>query len=258
MVFELPARALRRIAYRLARFVVAGVVLLAFAGCNNAAPALAPTAQPLLLPGELNSAGRVAGREVGVVGYLLADTAGAVLVDSVMFEADGQPRPLSPGGAAIWLGEAAPEVTGGALHTAGGRRYAAVIVRGALEGPAAFGPGGAYPYQLAAPRVELLGVQETSIAALLDGPAAQEDQAVRVVGGLLVRDGEALLVERLGAGGLPEPKTRQLKLRAPLHDPALLARLGGAAEGKVRFGQVQIEGLWRAGTLAPLSITVLT
>jgi hypothetical protein len=81
---------------------------------------------------------------------------------------------------------------------------------------------------------------------------------VRLVGGLLAREDSALLVDRLGAGGLPEPKARQLKLGSPLRDRVLHQRLAGAPGGAVRFGQVQVEGIWRAGILTPLSITVLS
>jgi hypothetical protein len=133
-----------------------------------------------------------------------------------------------------------------------------VLVRGRLAGPGAYGAGEKYRYQLVPANLEPLAVLETSVSDLLDQPASYEGRLVRVVGGLLVRERAGLLVDRLGPGGLPEPKARQIKLRAPLGDPALLGRLKGAAGGPVRFGQVQVEGFWRAGALAPISFAVVT
>jgi hypothetical protein len=238
--------------------LIAGVLLAVLVvSCDNAAPAAAPTAEALLLPSELTQSVTDTGREVSVVGYLLADATGVVLVDNVMFETGGQPRPIGDTGIAIWLGQEPPVVAAGALRSAGSQRYAVAVVRGSLKGPASFGPRASYRYQIVAPQVAVLPVQETSMAALLEQPAHYEGQAVRLVGGLLVRDGAALLVDQLGTGGLPAPKARQIKLRAPLNDAGLLDRLAGAPGGAVRFGQVQIEGLWRAGALAPLSISVV-
>jgi hypothetical protein len=68
----------------------------------------------------------------------------------------------------------------------------------------------------------------------------------------------ALLVDQLGAGRPPMPKARQIKLRAPLQDRALLGRLKGVSVGAIRFSHVQVEGFWRAGVLLPLSIVLVT
>jgi hypothetical protein len=54
------------------------------------------------------------------------------------------------------------------------------------------------------------------------------------------------------------PKARQIKLRAPIRDRALLGRLNGVSGGSIRFGQVQAEGLWQGGVLIPLSISLVT
>jgi hypothetical protein len=113
---------------------------------------------------------------------------------------------------------------------------------------------GSYHYQLDDPRLQMLSHEETSITALLDNASAYEGRLVRVAGGLLARKDSALLVEQLGAGGLPAPDTRQVKLRGPLRDPALLGRLKRTANGAIHFGQVQVEGIWRDGQLTPLAI----
>jgi len=62
------------------------------------------------------------------------------------------------------------------------------------------------------------------------------------------------LVERLGAGGIPEPDVRQVKLRGPLRDQALITHLKRAATNAIYFGQVQVEGFWHDGQLTPLAI----
>ncbi|HET9221854.1 MAG TPA: hypothetical protein VFO07_05085, partial [Roseiflexaceae bacterium] len=97
-----------------------------------------------------------------------------------------------------------------------------------------------------------------SIATLLDNAAAYEGRLVRVAGGLLARKDSALLVEQLGAGGLPAAATRQIKLRGGLQDVALLGRLKRTPNGTIHFGQVQVEGFWRGGQLAPLAILPIT
>jgi hypothetical protein len=207
------------------------------------------------LPGELFRADVVSSKEVTTAGYLLAESTGTLLVDSVVFEADGRPRPLDSGIDPIWLGANTGVSLENVLHSAGGVRYAAVIVRGRLEGPGAYGASGQYRYQIPSPRVEPLAPQETTVGDLLDQPATYAGRPVRIVGGLLVREKSALLVDRLGSGGLPEPKARQIKLRTELRDEKLLGRLDTG--GAVRYGQVQIEGFWRAGSLTLLSITVI-
>jgi hypothetical protein len=237
---------------RVGLWATAAALLVA---CQNI-DAPRPTSSPALT-GELARAGFAAGQEVAVAGYLLADAAGVILVETVAFEADGRPRPLDTGVAPLWLGAAAPTSLGAALRSVGDVRYAAVVARGTVDGPGSFGPSGGYKYQIILASVEPLVPQETSVEVLLDQSAAHEGQMVRLVGGLLVREDSALLVDRLGVGGLPAPKARQLKLGSPLRDSALRERLTGAPGGAVRFGQVQVEGIWRSGILAPLSITVL-
>jgi hypothetical protein len=100
--------------------------------------------------------------------------------------------------------------------------------------------------------------EETNIVTLLDNSAAYEGRLVRIAGGLLARDATALLVDRLSVGGLPAPGARQVKLRGPLRDQALLGRLQRTSNGAIHFGQVQVEGFWRSGQLTPLAfLTIL-
>jgi hypothetical protein len=195
----------------------------------------------------------VSGASIATVGYVIVTDSGALLIDGLTFSEGATPQPLSNASIQIWLGGEIVRSLGGLLQRAGSVRYAVVLARGRLEGPGLFGPGGSYRYRLSEPRLQTLAPEETSIAVLLDNSHAYEGRIVRVVGGLLARPDAALLVERLGPGGLPEPAVRQLKLRGPLRDRALLARLKRAENSSVYFGQVQVEGVWRGGQLTPLA-----
>jgi hypothetical protein len=197
-------------------------------------------------------------QDITTVGYVLVDQAGAALVEAIVFDAAGTPQPLATETTPIWLGPDARAQVQQALRGPASAQYAAAIARGRLSGPGGFGPGGRYQYQLNQPALTPIVAEETTIADLLGRPAGYESRLVRLVGGLLVRDSSALLVDQLGAGGLPAPKAQQIKLRGPVRDQQLLARLKGAPNGAVRFGQIQIEGLWIGGTLAPLAITIVT
>ena len=233
------------------------LALLSACDLASAPEPLPPSPTPptfMLLADALAAGAPASGAPAAIGGYLLADTAGAWLVDGLVFDAAGQARPLEPGAAPVWLGASPPGVS---LRDAGSLRYAAVLVRGVIAGPGEYGPAGRYQYQVAAPNVTPLSPLETSLAELLAQPGAYEGRLVRLVGGLLVRDTAALLVDRLGAGGLPEQGAVQIKLRGGLRDPQLLAELRSAPSGVVRFGQVQIEGVVRGAVLAPLSISLV-
>jgi hypothetical protein len=234
--------------------------LLAACGDIISPPALPPTPTPLTFTplGEL--LGRnlpLAGAQVTTVGYVVVDDAGARLLDGMSFSAGDTPKPLS-GAGQVWLGTEVVGVLGGLLQRAGGLRYAVAVARGRLEGPGVYGPDGGYRYQLNDPQVRTLTHEETSISTLLDNAAAYEGRLVRVAGGLLARKDSALLVEQLGAGGLPAAGTRQIKIRGGLQDIALLGRLKRTPNGAIHFGQVQVEGIWRDGQLAPLAILPIT
>jgi hypothetical protein len=241
---------------RLRSTLILLAILLAACGDIVTPPTLPPTPTPLTFTplGEL--LGRnlpLAGAEITTVGYVVVDDAGARLLDGMSFSAGDTPEPLS-GAGQVWLGTEVVRSLGGLLQRAGGLRYAVAVARGRLEGPGVYGPNGGYRYQLNDPQVRTLTHEETSIARLLDSAAAYEGRLVRVAGGLLARKDSALLVEQLGAGGLPAAGTRQIKLRGELQDAALLGRLKRTPNGAIHFGQVQVEGFWRDGQLAPLAI----
>jgi hypothetical protein len=190
--------------------------------------------------------------EVAVVGYLFMNSEGAALVDGLRLI--DQPAPLDAAG--LWIG-APPTLPADTLITVAGEvRYLIAEARGRLEGPGAFGPDGRYRYRLT--EVELLPQtpRMLSIALLLANSARYEGQAVQVAGQLLATTDSALLVERIGEGGVPENAALQIKLEAPPRDESLAARLRRSADGRVAFGPVEITGLWRSGRLYPLAVAI--
>jgi hypothetical protein len=241
--------------------LITGLVFL-LSACQDASARiqLPPTAAPIsyvLIPDLLTTSQPAGNRSIATIGYVLADQTGVLLVDAVVFDAGGKPEPLETGSAPLWLGTQLPTQLQGLLRTAGSVEYASVVAHAHLLGPGSYGPNGRYHYQLTDPILQPLAAQETTIDDLLNRPAAYESRLIRMVGGLLIRESSALLVDKLGPGGIPEPKSRQIKLRAPINDQALLARLKSAPSGAVHFGQIQIEGLWRQGALTPISITII-
>ncbi|MCS6881014.1 MAG: hypothetical protein RMK84_02000 [Oscillochloridaceae bacterium] len=191
---------------------------------------------------------------VRTFGYLLISHEGATLVEGVSMAPDGSPVPLVPEG--LWLGDPPPLPDEPALDEAGAVRYGIVNASGILAGPGRFGPEGRYSYRLSDPRIIPLGLREVTIALLLENSGLYEGQAVRVRGDLLARGDAAVLVERLGPGGVPEAAARQIKLDGPVRDSGALAALHTNPGNKVRFGPVEITGVWRGGRLYPLNVRV--
>lgn len=185
---------------------------------------------------------------IRTIGYLLAGPEGAALVGPLRTGGVGAPAPLSDGG--IWLG-AAP------LPADAAAAQGPVIVEaaGRLEGPGQFGPDGRYSYSLAEPALEARTPRDLTIALLLENSGLYEGQPVRVRGQLLLSPDTALLVESVGAGGVPDASARQVKLGPMPADPALAAALGGPGVGRVSYGPAEIIGIWRAGRLYPLAVT---
>src|SRR5262249_4481431 len=147
------------------------------------------------------------------------------LLDGLSFSAGTTPQPLPGAAGPVWLGTESVRALGGLLQRAGGIRYAVVVARGRLEGPGVYGPDGSYRYRMRGPQLQTIAPEETPIATLIGSTAAYEGRIVRVTGSLLARPNSALLVERLGPGGIPEATARQLKLRGSLRDQALLGHL---------------------------------
>jgi hypothetical protein len=233
------------------------LLLLVACGEVSSFPQIPPTPTPLVFTPLGDLLGRtlpVAGVEITTVGYVVTDDAGVRLLDGLSFSAGAAPQPLSDSAAQVWLEAESVRTLDGLLQSAGAIRYAVVLARGRIEGPGVYGPGGGYGYRMSDVQLQTIAPEETNIAMLIGATAAYEGRLVRVTGGLLARSNSALLVERLGSGGIPEANARQLKLRGPIRDQALLGRLKSAAGGAIHFGQVQVEGFWRGGQLTPLAI----
>jgi hypothetical protein len=184
---------------------------------------------------------------VAVVGYLIRDAQGVYLAGGMSFAAD-PPAPLAAA-PTIWIAATAPpEVQ---LEPAGERAFALVRVEGTLDGPGAFGPAGA-AYQLRDPTISPLDPRAVRLTALLAAASTAENQVLRISGALLSGPGTNLLVDQLGPGGVPAADARQIKLVVPADDPALAERL--APGGGVRYGPVEVIGIWRDGMIHALAI----
>jgi hypothetical protein len=232
------------------------VLLLTACGDLSSLPPIPPSPTPLSftpLDDLLGHSLPVVGVEITTVGYVVVDDAGARLLDGLSFSAGTDPQPLAGADGQIWLTGDSLQTLGGLLRGGGALRYAVVLARGRLEGPGVYGPDGDYRYHMRDPQLQTLAPEETNIMTLSANANAYEGRIVRITGALLAHSGSALLVERLGAGGLPEEGARQLKLRGPIRDQELLGRLKHTGSG-IYFGQVQVEGFWRSGQLTPLAI----
>lgn len=244
----MPTMTVRQIAFLTA-------ILVTLAACGGRRDAeVSPTPLPATHGvGELLAAPTPG--PVRAFGCLLITPQGAALVDGIRLSPKGEPIPLETEG--MWLGAPPPLPAESSLEAAGDARYGVVIAAGALDGPGRFGPAGQYAFQLRNPEVTPVGLREVTIALLVQNSDLYEGQAVRVQGALLARPDAALLVERLGPGGVPEAAARQIKLARPVSDPPTLERLRRGAGAAVRFGPVQMTGVWRDGRLYPLAVQVL-
>jgi hypothetical protein len=225
------------------------MLLLLLAGCGGQA-ATSTAASGMLLPPVGEVLADPPTGHVATIGYLFINGEGAALVDGLRLI--DQPAPLDATG--LWLG-ATPDLPADTLITVAGEvRYLIVEARGRLDGPGSFGPEGRYRYQLAEAELLPQTPRTLSIGLLLANSERYEGQTVQIEGQLLTTSDSALLVERIGEGGVPDNAALQVKLEAPPRDEALAARLRRSADGRVTFGSVEITGLWRAGRLYPLAV----
>jgi hypothetical protein len=197
------------------------------------------------------------GGQLTTAGYLYADASGFRLIDGVTVSDNATPQPLTQPAEQIWIGNTAP-ASMQPLTTTGAIQMAVVLAQGRLDGPGAYGPNGAYRYQLGDPRFQTIPLAETSITNLLDNPSVYSGRYIRINGALLSSATASVLVDKLGPGGVPDAAARQIKVRSPIRDSALLEHLQQSSNGSVRFGNVQIEGFWVDRFLIPLKITPLT
>jgi hypothetical protein len=253
--------ALMFVSFRTDRSGAAFVLLLArvlLVACGSQAPGTSAniTPTPLVVTPLADALG--ASGQVTTAGYLYIDGDGTRLVDSLSFSDGPTPRPLAEPAEQLWIdGDLSPRIQQ-ALRPSGPVRLAVVAAAGQLDGPGGFGPAGRYRYRLRDAQIQPLVPIETSVAALLDDRAVAEAGLVRINGFLLANDVSEVLIDRAGAGGIPERGARQIKLRVAHPDRALLAKLRQAPSGTLRYGQVQVEGIWRDRVLLPLSIVPIS
>lgn len=232
------------------------------AGCAGANPPRpeppTPTALVFSLPADvLRRPSASAALPLSIASCLYEDADGARLLDGLSVSAGAAPQPLTGDDAQIWIDQAALAQLGDRMLQVGQARYAVVLARGQIEGPASFGPQGRYRYRLRDARLEPIAPLETTLSELLRRENAHSGRFVRLTGAVLAGEHNAQLVERIGPGGVPSEDASQIDLPEALRDRALIQRLQRAPGGQVAFGRVQVEGLWRDGSLFPLVITPL-
>lgn len=207
-------------------------LLTACASPAASPPPTAPPAPTVPLVGEVLAAPTPG--PLRVLGYLTPVEGGAVLTNLV------GPSPAN----SLWLEGVSPAEPAPTL----------VEARGQLEGPGRFGPAGRYSYRLAATELRPQSVRDLSIPLLLENGALYEGQVVRLRGQLLRSANSALLTERIGQGGVPASDARQVKLAALPSDLGAFDALRRSPDGALIYGPVEITGLWRSGSLTPLTL----
>lgn len=190
---------------------------------------------------------------VSTIGMLYVTGDGAALVDELRIGADGAMSPLDDQG--IWLGWPAGLPAEARRVRGGEARSMVVELSGSLVGPGQYGLAGQYAYTIDEPVLKPLDARDLTIPLLLGNSDMYEGLPVRLRGHLLASSGTALLIERIGEGGIPDERALQVKLAALPRDPTLIAALHASADGRAAFGPVEITGLWRGGRLYPLAAT---
>lgn len=129
-----------------------------------------------------------------------------------------------------------------------------VKLHGVLSPPGAYGREQQFAYQFVAEQSHVLTPERTTIANLALNPQALDQILLRLEGTLLADPDAALLVDEVGAGGVPKANGHQIKLVRTALSPTLVDSLSGSAN--VRWGKVEIVGWWQNGTLTPLMVNV--
>jgi hypothetical protein len=197
--------------------------------------------------------GEQANGVISVIGFLLPSPGGAQLVDGLSLSASTAPSPLDE--AAIWVESNVALAPEAQPQYANGTPYALVRAQGTLAGPGSFGPDGNFRFALSGAEIEPVGVRDLSLRLLFDNSDLYTNQPVRIQGQLLADDEGAVLVERLGPGGVPDATALQIKLAPAIRDSALLDRLNASPNRNVFYGPVTVTGIWRETRLYPLLVT---
>lgn len=149
---------------------------------------------------------------------------------------------------AIWLAQPLPADVRQQLTA----ENTIVKLRGVLSPPGAYGRDQQFAYQFVAEQAAVITPERTTIANLALNPQALDQILLRLDGTLLADPEGALLVDEVGAGGVPKASGHHIKLVRAALDPTLVASLAGT--DNVRWGRVEIIGWWQNGALTPLAI----
>lgn len=226
------------------------MIVIMITGCGRAPVAPAPTAVSQPTTVLLADLAPLPTGPQTVTATLITMSAGAALAATVV-RSDAGIVPLEPQ-QVIWLGpvDLPPDLTDNPL--------AAQVVQaaGIVEGPGSFGPDGAYRYQMRDPTLRPLPLRTIDMALLVQNSALYHEQAIQLRGELLLSASSAILSERSGPGGVPAEDTRQIKLAAFAANPVLAEQLRSGSGEDVRYGTVEITGIWRDNRLYPLIIVL--
>ena len=187
-----------------------------------------------------------------MVAFFYRDEQGARLVSHISVSSE-RPLPLDPPAQQVWLGglDPPPELS---IREVNGVQYGLVIAQGIWQSAGNYGPGGAWLYTIETPSLQPFNLVEVELKQLL-ADNRYEGQVVTTRAALLVSSSTSLLVDLIGPGGVPAANAYQIKLRNGDRDQAALARL--QVSGAVRYGYVEVIGLWKRGQLEPLLISPL-
>lgn len=229
------------------RWFFALLIVIGLVGCSpipgttSTTPILQPT-----IPGLVEVLERPPKEAVEAIGFLVPMNDGAALVGGLSF-AHGEPQALEESGT-LWL----PGLRVFPAASPNAAMWQLVQVGGVISAPGSYGPEGAYTHQLEQIRIQALKINDLSIEQLLSTSRKYANQAVRIRAQVLISESSALLVETLGAGGVPDASARQIKLNGAIERGALLERL--QASGNTHFGAVEVVGIWHEQSLYVLSI----
>jgi hypothetical protein len=194
--------------------------------------------------------------QVTLVGYLLITNGSAILAPAASVGGTA-PEALGNSNTRIWCGDATNLTLAGVLTTTGTAQHALVLASGILDPPGNYGSNGIFAHQLRNPQIQVVAPQEATVSDIRANMEIYRQRVVRVVGWLVLTSDSAVLIDKLGDGGMPAPNAVSLKLHHVPDDPAISAGLQNASGGSVRYGQVQIEGAISDGALIPVTMRLV-
>lgn len=220
--------------------LVFGLTLMLLIGCGgNTPPTIAPDdANTPLRPLAEIGRGDFDGATVNVLAPVLRRSNGQVLVPALSV-VGAEPAPLldTPASAIVLGGD--PLI---GLTDAGATAYGVVNVRGTVQ----VGADGVRQVQPTSSKV--LMPTSITLAALYRDSSVYQGQVIAISGTLIIKADAALLVEAVGAGGVPSETAVQIKIAQPFNDAALVAALPNTS-GTIRYGAATLIGIWQGNAL---------